>query len=617
MKKYIAFLLAVMLLASLSATAFAADGDNPGKIIIDKTNSNHTYLAYEIFAGEIVDGKDEAGNPTGLKQINNVRWGCDITDAGILALCGKYLTSDQYSTTPGGTIGYNTATVAALVAGKLKAANTAQAREFAAFLTSDASNLITEEAASQGNNRNNNMHTITFPAGGNPAELAVHHQGYFLVIDKAGSLRGVTDSSYTNYILVVVSDSNVTIEHKNDVPVMIKKVQENTNIDASAGTTDSRLSDHTLSSNYNDTADYSIGDEIPYELISNLPSNLIDYSTYNLVFHDDMNGMQYVANSLEVYVRNTNDTVKLASNGAFTHNVSGDKKKITVSLNMTRTDGAFALPKDGGGTTTVNAGSYIIVKYKAALDATAVLGMNGNPNEAYLEYSNNPTKADDRGTTTKDKNIVYTYELDILKQNAEEKKPLKGAKFKVQKTVSGGSTADPAGYAILEEVKGEVPPDAPSGTVPAVLGYRVAGWSSSGTEVETGDDGYIHIFGLDRGHYFLTETAAPANYSLLEKPIEIAIDANIGNTQSWAGNDTTLTKLSISITDPNLISAPINGGTGDTKNGAVGINIANNATAQLPTTGGIGTTMFYAIGAALALGAAVILVAKRRVGVGE
>ena len=44
-------------------------------------------------------------------------------------------------------------------------------------------------------------------------------------------------------------------------------------------------------------------------------------------------------------------------------------------------------------------------------------------------------------------------------------------------------------------------------------------------------------------------------------------------------------------------------------------DIQNNKGSVLPSTGGIGTTIFYILGSLLVVGAGVILVTKRRMGV--
>lgn len=42
------------------------------------------------------------------------------------------------------------------------------------------------------------------------------------------------------------------------------------------------------------------------------------------------------------------------------------------------------------------------------------------------------------------------------------------------------------------------------------------------------------------------------------------------------------------------------------------VRVENNAGAELPSTGGIGTTVFYVLGSAMALGAVILLVTKKR-----
>jgi LPXTG-motif cell wall-anchored protein len=42
------------------------------------------------------------------------------------------------------------------------------------------------------------------------------------------------------------------------------------------------------------------------------------------------------------------------------------------------------------------------------------------------------------------------------------------------------------------------------------------------------------------------------------------------------------------------------------------LTVENGTGSQLPSTGGMGTTIFYALGAALAIGAGVVLVTRKR-----
>ena len=52
-------------------------------------------------------------------------------------------------------------------------------------------------------------------------------------------------------------------------------------------------------------------------------------------------------------------------------------------------------------------------------------------------------------------------------------------------------------------------------------------------------------------------------------------------------------------------------------NGSITGAITNYTGSQLPETGGIGTTIFYILGGILVVGAAVLLITKRRMGASE
>ena len=74
------------------------------------------------------------------------------------------------------------------------------------------------------------------------------------------------------------------------------------------------------------------------------------------------------------------------------------------------------------------------------------------------------------------------------------------------------------------------------------------------------------------------------------------------------GTETGLPKL-------NGLTIALDGGdaqNGDVTTGLVTATVENNTGASLPETGGVGTTLFYIIGGMLMVGAAVLLVTRKR-----
>ncbi len=373
--------------------------------------------------------------------------------------------------------------------------------------------------------------------------------GYYLVKDKANSQadsNGLKNSSYTEYICKVVGKTDA--ETKLDVPSVEKKVKDK---DDSAGTT----------SGWQDSADYDIGDSIPYKLTATLGTKYGDYKTYKLEFVDNLGaGLNY---DTEVAYKVTVDTEDGADiTNAFSK--SEDGKKITWTCNDLKT----VKDKDQKAV-TISAGSKIIVTYNAKLNDSAVIGAEGNPNTVYLKYSNNPNYTGEgenspEGQTPTDKNIVFTYKTVVNKVD-KDNHPLKGAAFKLEKKTSAGT------YTLVKEL-------------PA------------------GDATTFEFTGLDDGNYKLTETTTPAGYNSIA-PIEFTINA----THDETSDDPKLTELSVSnVTGEATFTA-------STTAGSLTTNVVNKKGSELPSTGGMGTTLLYVAGGILvACAAAYVVLNKKR-----
>ena len=380
--------------------------------------------------------------------------------------------------------------------------------------------------------------------------------GYYLVKDQDGSLTGDNDS-YTEYIIQVVG--NVTATPKSDVPEVQKKVKD---INDSTDTT---------KTDWQDSADYDIGDSIPFQLKATLADNVSSYTTYKVVFHDTLSkGLTY-NNDAKVYIDGTE------TNG-FT---------VTATVNA---DGTTTLTVSCDDVKALGAGnsSVITVEYTAKLNENAVLGSAGNPNEVYLEYSNNPNKSEkgnnETGETPKDVVIVFTYKTIINKVDSENK-PLTGAAFKLEKLIKGK--------------------DGAADTWTTVKEFTVDETTTSFT-----------FSGLDDGQYKLTETKTPVGYNTID-PIYFVIEA----THDETADAPTLKTLNAYLTDANGNkqtemkdgeSVNIDLGTVDLTAGSITTTVVNKSGSKLPSTGGIGTTIFYVLGGVLVLAAVVLLVTKKR-----
>ena len=506
-KKLASLLLALVMVFALVTTAFA-DETTTYSITINNSAEGHTYEAYQIFTGDLVE-KD------GTKSLSNIVWGSGISEAGQTALGD-----------------------AAAKAETLKTEDDAKA-----FAKAVAPYLTT--AAGSTNTVTDGKYVISGLAA-----------GYYLVKDQDGSLTGDSDS-YTEYIIQVVG--NVTATPKSDVPEVEKKVKDT---NETTGET----------TGWQDSADYDIGDSIPFQLKATLADNVSSYTTYKVVFHDTLSkGLTY-NNDAKVYIGGTE------TNGfTVTATVNADSTTtLTVSC-----DDVKAL---GAGNSSV-----ITVEYTAKLNENAVLGSAGNPNKVYLEYSNNPNKSEsgenhETGKTPEDTVIVFTYQTIINKVDSENK-PLTGAAFKLEKLIKGK--------------------DGAADTWTTVKEFTVDETTTSFT-----------FSGLDDGQYKLTETKTPAGYNTID-PIYFVIEA----THDATADTPALTVLKAYLTDENGNkktevkdgeTVNIDLGTVDLTAGSITTTVVNKSGSELPSTGGIGTTIFYVLGGVLVLAAVVLLVTKKR-----
>lgn len=230
-KKLASLLLAAVMVLSLTITAFAAN-NNTHTITVKNKKAGHTYTAYQIFKGDISNGK-----------LTNIEWGSNVNGAALLTEL-KGLTDSLYT-----------------------ACTTAEdVAEVLAGFTDDSNDLDTfAEIAAKHITGTGADSTESRPSGATESTytISVTGDGYYLVKDK-NAVTG--DDAATKYILKVVGD--VTVEAKADTPTIDKIIK------------DADLS------NGNATAE-DVGKTVNFEVTSKVP-DMDGYDTYTYIVHDTM-----------------------------------------------------------------------------------------------------------------------------------------------------------------------------------------------------------------------------------------------------------------------------------------------------------------------------------------
>ena len=347
MKKLMAALLAVAMVCAMAIPAFAESGSSPatrGSITISKAVAGETYTLYKMFYLKSFD--TDANDGAGTYSYTVVSDWKDFFKDG--AAGNSYITLEN---------GHPTWVEGAKPADFAKAA--------LAYATGKP---ITA--------------TETKTATGNTVEFDNLDLGYYLVDTSLGALCGLDTTK-----------PNVTIEEKNQVPGIDKKVK------ASDG---SWVTENTA----------KIGDTVNYKV-----TITVQTANNRYVLHDTMSeGLTFNPDSVKVTVDNT---VVDATNHytLVTGNIGGE------TFNINFEDSYIA---------TLDAGTEIEVTYSAVVNEKAQVDSDKNTNEAYLVYGS-------KHETTHGKTNTKLYQFDLIKYCGTSGKLLGGAQFKLYDAMTGGN----------------------------------------------------------------------------------------------------------------------------------------------------------------------------------
>lgn len=560
-----AMVLTVFMVMSVSMTAFAADTYSIIMKRAPKDRAAHTYEAYQVFKGDISDGK-----------MINITWGEGVNGADLL----DALKDDEYADHAAFAGCNSAADVAAVLAQDAEPDNDA-AKNFAAIVNDY---LVAAKKK-----------TGTIEKGGTDNSTAVISglgSGYYFVKDGADpTLDGEENSNYTRYILKVVEDVHVTA--KAEIPTLDKKIVD--------GNTEKNANS------------VNIGDTVNFRITTAVPAKANEYKDhYQFIINDKLcEGLTFDPTSLKVYI-GTAATAAEASNYEVLTGNDAAPYTFRVVLKNAKT----------------HAGKAVKVEYGAVLNEKAKLTDEGNENTANLTYSNDPNYTydgdkpeggDPTGVTPEVQTLTYTTGLRLLKVDGETNDALKGAKF----TISGnGVSAVMVNGEIFKEdengtyymLKGgsfttEEPESATDerydDTSKKYSKINVVEKNTKNENINksayTGNNGLITFVGLGAGTYTITEDIAPEGYNKIAQfTVTISAEFDDAGVCTWTVKKGSETLSSSEDGDPLL--------------NLYDLTVENNQGIVLPGTGGMGTTIFYVVGGLLIVCAGALLITKIRMG---
>ena len=552
--RFMAVLMAMTMILSMSMTAFAADAPK-GTLTVNNTVAGKTLDLYQIFTAT-KNGDNVAYT---LNSAYEGFFQSKISDASTLT--GEALSEKAYAYVKDqvGTDGSNGAAFAKDIMGWI------------------LGNTTTVEAT----------HT-TATTGADTTVISGLAYGYYVVYP-----LGATDTSTAPgnetvksvASLVSVTGDDATVNMKSNYPTVDKKIipaQSGSGITVGAIVDASWDGSHQMElddeNNPEDTiaphsesdekkaGDFGIGDTVTDQLTSKVP-DMTGYNSYTFKFSDTLSKGLDLKEVLSVKVGNTTLTAKKSGTNTYALAYDQAKRTLTVTLND-----FYTSYKNRTGET-------ITVVYTATLNKDAVIGMNPNTNKAVVEYSNDPTTG---GTGTSEPSIVdvHTFDFTIFKYylKNETKTALANAEFELYKA-NGEVAGAKVNIKKVEEGK-----------------YRVATPEEIATEgfksdvIVSGTNGKVLVKGLDAGTYYLRETKAPEGYNKLLSDIKVEIKPVY---------DETTGKLTSYSVDYTYNGKTTNGAAITNKTDSPEVAVENKTGAQLPSTGSKGALMVTLAGIVL------------------
>lgn len=586
-KRLLTAALAVVFTFMCALPAMADEEATPEKtytLTIDNSEANHTYEAYQIFAGTF---STETVKDVTEGYLSDINWGTGVVNEsgdGYNAMITALTEAKLYDSGETMVEGVNDATKVAMALSKLEN----KAQEVDAFNEIVGAHLTSTCAKAT---ESQDKKTQVFEG------LTA---GYYLVKDVDNSLKDQQNQSYTKYLVKLVDTTTISVKSQS---MNLHKfiVEDGKEVKANNA---------------------AMGETVSYRLES-ATSKMDGYEKpYTYVIHDELD---------EGLTFNKDVVVKIGKNADLDKNevyaAENVKVEYSTAANDKYSETMPEVPKNGKLYIRITVNNLVenskqdmnvLVTYSATVNNKAVIGTNPNTNTAYLEYSNNPNQSQDNNipTSTTPAEHVYTYVagFEISKVSPADKL-LPGAQFMIEGEDVTIAKLNVIGYSFKEDADGKYYNVNNSYTTATQDNYvdkmyvaeygtiekdgpQVVGMTSDKDETV----GTLRFNGLKEGTYTITEVLAPTGYKKLDKPITVKIEWTAPNLK----NDKTECEWKYTVSsEENVVTST------ETDNSHY--KIVNRHGLTLPFTGGEGANLLAGLGLALmAAAVAAILYIKRR-----
>lgn len=370
--RFMAVLMAMVMILSMSMTAFAAD-DPKGTLTVNNTVAGKTLDLYQIF--------------TATKSGDNVAYTLNRAYEGFFKNNTRISGSESLTGEALSEAAYN---YVKNQVEKNGSDGVAFAKDILGWILKNTSTVT-------------DTHKTAPTTAGNTVISNLDY-GYYVVYP-----LGATDTSaapgtgqdYTSVAsLVSVTGIDATVNMKSNYPTVVKKVNN-------------KIAD-----------DVNIGDTVTYTLTSKVP-DMTGYTSYVFNFKDTLSTGLTFKEITSVTVGDTPITkVDEGREANDTYTLTKDGQNITITMNNFLASNAN------------KAGQEIKVTYTATLNKDAVTGFDANKNSATVEYSNKPgtnNKGESEPSIVDVHTFNFTIFKYYKTEGSDTKNPLANAEFELYK----------------------------------------------------------------------------------------------------------------------------------------------------------------------------------------